>query len=309
MKLKIKKDIKAIIQTMLEAHSYLVVLTKDGRMNDINSLLAQCQDCAIHIGETIEKSEGTDSHAVLLLEDYCEYLYSISKGITKNKVSKFKEKLDITLHSVVKELDEISVDIIKVVFMPYKASMWDCMESIWEAAEKDEQSRAYVVPIPYFERNGEGKIEKECYEGSLFPNNIPTISYKEFSLEKEKPDIIYIHNPYDKGNYVTCVHPDYFSSNLKKYTDLLVYVPYYICGEGSLPDAHLSLPAYQYVDKIIVQDEIKAKSVEDYVRKDKILVVGSPKVDRILKLNKNNDIIKNELPQEWKEKIDRKSVV
>lgn len=309
MKLKIKKDIKAIIQTMLEAHSYLVVLTKDGRMNDINSLLAQCQDCAIHIGETIEKSEGTDSHAVLLLEDYCEYLYSISKGITKNKVSKFKEKLDITLHSVVKELDEISVDIIKVVFMPYKASMWDCMESIWEAAEKDEQSRAYVVPIPYFERNGEGKIEKECYEGSLFPNNIPTISYKEFSLEKEKPDIIYIHNPYDKGNYVTCVHPDYFSSNLKKYTDLLVYVPYYICGEGSLPDAHLSLPAYQYVDKIIVQDEIKAKSVEDYVRKDKILVVGSPKVDRILKLNKNNDIIKNELPQEWKEKIKNKKVI
>jgi len=311
MKLKIKKEIKSIISTMFEAHNYLLVLFNNRRMTDFHNLLAQCQDSAIHIGETIEESEGSDCHTVFLLEEYCEYLYFMSKGGKKNKMAGLKQQLDSTLYNVENELDEkVSLDILKIVFIPYKASMWDCMESIWEAAEQDEGSRAYVVPIPYFERNREGKIEKECYEGNLFPSYVPIVSYKEFSLEKERPDIIYIHNPYDQGNYVTCVHPDYFSSNLKKYTDLLVYIPYYICGEGALPDTHLSLPAYQYADKIIVQDEMKAQSLEDYVCKDKILVVGSPKADRILKLNKKkNDILQNELPQEWKEKIKNKKVI
>ncbi len=310
MRLRVKKEIKSIIRTMLAAHNYLLVLRNNRRMTEIYNLLAQCQDCAIHIGETIEEDEGTDCNAVFLLEEYCEYLYFISKGVKRNRMAELKRQLDIVLYSVEDELDNIFLDTLKIVFMPYKASMWDCMESIWEAAEQDEGCKAYVVPIPYFERNQEGKIEKECYEGNLFPNYVPIISYEEFSLDKEEPDIIYIHNPYDGANYVTCVSPNYYSSNLKKYTDLLVYIPYFICGEGPMPDAHLNLPAYQYVDKIIVQDEMKAKSLEEYVQKDKILAAGSPKVDHLLKLNKEKkDIIKYKIPKEWKKKIEDKKVI
>ncbi|MBQ7479974.1 MAG: hypothetical protein IJT01_13940, partial [Selenomonadaceae bacterium] len=37
-----------------------------------------------------------------------------------------------------------------IVFLPYKASMWDSLESVWKAAEEDkEHCNAYVVPIPY----------------------------------------------------------------------------------------------------------------------------------------------------------------
>ena len=47
-----------------------------------------------------------------------------------------------------KELISESV-IYKVVFMPYKASMWDSLESVWMAADKDERCEALVVPITY----------------------------------------------------------------------------------------------------------------------------------------------------------------
>ena len=39
------------------------------------------------------------------------------------------------------------------VFLPYKVSMWDSMETVWKAADKDPDCDAYVVPIPYFDKD------------------------------------------------------------------------------------------------------------------------------------------------------------
>ena len=40
----------------------------------------------------------------------------------------------------------------KIFFLPYKASMWDSLESVWKAAVEDkEHCEAYVVPIPYYD--------------------------------------------------------------------------------------------------------------------------------------------------------------
>lgn len=311
MRRQIKKQIKSIIQTMWEAHSHVVVLIQNRQIAEANNLLAQCQECAKYIGESIEESEGFNTPAVSYLETYCEQLYSMSRTMDKKGLKRLKVQLDGNLHSVEYELDKnIPLDKMKIVFMPYKASMWDCMESVWEAADKDEQCEVYVIPVPYYERNQDGGIEKECYEGALFPREVPIVSYKSFSLEKEHPDVIYIHNPYDAANYVTSVHPDYYSSELKKYTDVLVYIPYYILGNGPMPEAHQKLPAYMYADKIIVQDLEKAESLSDYVPEDKIAVIGSPKVDRLLKLErKKKEIIENYISQAWREKIAGKKVI
>lgn len=48
----------------------------------------------------------------------------------------------------------------------------------------------------------------------------PVMWYGNYDFEKRRPDMIYIHNPYDKYNYVTSVHPDFYSENLKRYTDV-----------------------------------------------------------------------------------------
>ena len=34
----------------------------------------------------------------------------------------------------------------EIVFLPYKASMWDSMESVWKAAAEDDECEVYVVP-------------------------------------------------------------------------------------------------------------------------------------------------------------------
>ena len=52
------------------------------------------------------------------------------------------------------------------------------------------------------------------------------VSYTHL-LEDKKPDAVFIHNPYDQNNRLTSVHPDFYSSRLKKYADQLIYLPYY----------------------------------------------------------------------------------
>lgn len=311
MRKKIKKEIKGIIQTMSEAHEHAFFLLQNKRIAEANDILSQCQDCAVHIGESIEQSEGMDTKAVSHLENYCEHLFKMSRTIEKKKLNGLKHQLDSSLKQVEYEIDvNIPQDRLKIVFLPYKASMWDCMESVWEAADADEECDAYVVPVPYYERNEQGGAEKFCYEGDMFPKEVPITSYEEFSLEAERPDIVYIHNPYDGNNYVTSVHPDYYTENLKKYVDELVYIPYYILGRGGMPEMHKSLAAYNNIDKIIVQDEDKKESMLDYVPEEKIVAIGCPKVDRILKLDKRKqEILEHEIPQEWRKKIAGKKVI
>ena len=43
-----------------------------------------------------------------------------------------------------------------VVFMPYNASMWDSLHTIWAAAHADPRVEAIVVPIPYADRLPDG---------------------------------------------------------------------------------------------------------------------------------------------------------
>lgn len=77
-----------------------------------------------------------------------EYLELLDKF--KESVSKINLEDAAEISKRLKELISKSV-IYKVVFMPYKASMWDSLESIWMAADKDERCETLVVPITYYE--------------------------------------------------------------------------------------------------------------------------------------------------------------
>jgi hypothetical protein len=193
----------------------------------------------------------------------------------------------------------------KVVFMPYSAAMWDCMETIWRAARADSSCETYVVPIPYREKDSTGKINRESYDGEKFPAGVDIVSYKHFSLERERPDIVYIHNPYDGGNFITSVHPAYYSYNLKRYTRLLVYVPYF--SGNSIPESHLRLPVYAHMDFMVVFSDYMKEQMMESVPDDKLLVAASPKEERMHWLEEHREEIT--LPDTWRERIGSKKVV
>ncbi|WP_027308321.1 hypothetical protein [Caloramator sp. ALD01] len=194
---------------------------------------------------------------------------------------------------------------INVLFLPYKISMWDSLESIYEAALKDEDCIAKVVPIPYYELINDKKIPK--YEGDKFLDKVPIIHYDNYNLEEE-PDIIFVHNIYDNYNTLTQVYEQYFTSNLKKYTDMLVFVPYHIStfiNKQNTQYLAYKIPTIKYVDKIILAGQhVKNAAIRDGISEDKLLVLGSPKFDKLIKFMKTNE----ELKVSWADKINGKFV-
>jgi len=99
---------------------------------------------------------------------------------------------------------------------------------LWRVADANLDCDAYVIPIPYFDRNLDGSFREMHDERKIYPVDVPITDYESFGFAEKCPDIIYIHNSYDNNNYVASVYPAFYS-------DKLVYVSYLIigrCGSG-----------------------------------------------------------------------------
>lgn len=303
-----KRNILEMIHTLHQAHDEIKRNMESKQYILAQDMLIQCQECAIRIGTEIEKSEGEGFVTVSHIEEYCDVLYQVHEelngrdSVNVNKIYKTLKKYMLKIENSVKH--DISVRK-EVVFLPYKASMWDSLESVWQAADADQTCDTYVIPIPYYDKNPDGSFRQMHYEGDQYPKKVPITNYKEFDFETHHPDIIYIHNPYDNINLVTSVHPFFYSDNLKKYTDKLIYIPYFVMGEVS-PDNEATVeskkhycmtPGVLNADKVIVESEdvrqiyIKALTKEMGAAsrskwEEKILGLGSPKFDKVINTKK-----------------------
>ncbi len=313
--------------------------------NEEIQLLTKCQETAILLGENIEEKyikndpvipsdRNAAEDAVHKLEGFCEAIFQLANGIAngedENRLKKINSYAGKQLSSVSRMLTyEISDDRKEIVFLPYKAAMWDSLESLWKKADEDENTDAVVIPIPYYEKNPDGSFSKEHYEGNEYPPYVPITDYREYDFGIQCPDEIYIHNPYDENNFVTSVHPFFYSKNLKELTDKLVYVPYFVLNDPIDPDdeavqksiehfvlvpgvfnAHKTIVQSQNMKKDYVNILTRYMKEEDKTHTEKEIRAfweeridgsGSPKFDKI-KNTKAEDL---DIPDEWLSIINR----
>jgi len=287
----------------------LALLATMGKMADLLPKLAdpaeQIQDLMAACECLRENLEGEDAR------ECEELLQSIDATIKMND--------NESLFAQIKKLESAFAEIKtrkEVLFLPYKASMWDSLESIYLAAK--DHCDALVMPIPYYDIKG-GKFTEMHWETD-YPKNIPLIDYRKYNIAERRPDVIFIHNPYDGCNTITSVHPDYYSDKLKNFTDCLVFVPYYTERgvkepNARFPDNYAWAPVYFNAHKIICQTKLEEKYfIEGFKRyfgmqygdpARKFLGLGNPKIDKIV----NTKIEEFEVPAEWKKLMENKRVV
>lgn len=306
MRKREKDRLLEIMDTLLDGIEEVRRLMENAQEEEAMPLLADCQGAAIAIGNAIEQMEGTGTRAVGLLEELCELIYRCASavsldgresraGICGRIESKYTEAREELIHGIKGQ---------KVaVFLPYKVSMWDSLESIWKAATEAPDCEAYVIPIPYYDRAADGRLAEMHYEGNQYPEYVPVTGYDRFDFRTCHPDMIFIHNPYDATNYVTSIHPFFYSENLKKYTDCLVYIPYF-CTSGGMSGGQYTCPAYFYADYIVIQSEKYRKFYDARIPDKKFLAYGSPKYDSII----HKCINRPEPLGSWKKKMDGKKV-
>lgn len=313
MRKYIKNRINKAIDIIKDAHNTLEQIILENE-NSLMELLAGLQKSAIWIGNEIEKSEGEGHEIVLLLEDYCELVWQCSQSNVlqdqKGYINKLKETIEIISVRIKKDIPEIY----EIVFLPYKASMWDTMESIWKAANKNEKCQVLVVPIPYFEKNSDGSFGKMQYDGQSYPKDVPIVDWEHYDIKNRHPDIIFIHNPYDNNNYVTSVHSDYYSKKLAGLTERLVLIPYAVSSKDTVAEVFAISPGTVYADKVITQSETIRQGYIRWFQKyekenncegifedleKKFCALGSPKFDKVL-CTKRQDI---NFPEKWERMV------
>ncbi len=329
-----KQQAEELVKQMEEAHDQFKKFIEQGSIPPAMELLEECQNGGITLGTLIENTEGEGHPTVLLLEEYCELIYQvhenladakeINKEINLNKIYKnLRQKLIRAANSLKNDVPVRK----EVVFLPYKASMWDSLESVWKAADEDENCDAYVIPIPYYDKNPDGSFREMHYEADQYPGYVPITRYDTYDFEQRRPDMIYIHNAYDQWNLVTSIHPDFFSVNLKKYTEKLIYIPYFVLDEVD-PDNEQAvenvkhfcfMPGIINADKVIVQSEdMKKIYIKEYLRaakehrlqgkhldstylEQKFLGLGSPKYDKVCATNRQD----LDIPLRWLKVIEK----
>ncbi len=317
------KQLEELINTL----DCACVELKKQKDNHLLNLCADIQDFVTSIFDYVENILGENTKLLQLLKELYEILYYISKKEAHIKqVFKCIRKIEI-------EVESLRVDQIEIAFFCYKASMSDAFESIYLSAKADPACDVYFIPIPYFDRKPDGSFGQMHLEGvGHYSDQFQLTDWQAYDVEQRKPDAIFIMNPYDGNNYVTSVHPNYYSSRLKNFTECLVYIeyglPYWLYKHPCVPEleeeyrknalllpAHLHArydityakalaegyqPAFATHPQIAQQYGLTPKVVEE-----KFLALGSPKFDKIFNTTKMD----YSLAEEWKRKIQDKKVI
>lgn len=262
----------AFLPLFAEAHHNLFTLLCDGNAPTAIELMGECQNVALELGTMIEQERGEGHETVSILEGYCNLLFEINQEIIRcvdeeelldieklqQELSVFEQKLEKSIANQLKEKRE-------VVFVPYKPELWDSMAVAWQEAVEDEDTAVYVIPAPYYYKDAfnEIKMDEMHYEVEGYPEEVSIVSYKEFNFQAHHPDTIVVQCPYDDFNYALSIHPFFYVSNLKKYTENLIYIPGLVMDEIGPGDDrarkmlkyYCNTPGVVHADKVIVQSE------------------------------------------------------
>ncbi len=295
----IKKTVKTrilnLLDSILELHEQLTSVSP----SELISLLTDCQNAALSIGNSLE--EESEPSCVPLLESYCENLFQLAEQ--GQIVSTDIESLNSYILEVRNKVYSLPHKHL-IVFLPYKVEMWDSLESIWRAFDEDSRCESVVVPIPYGKRNSETNKWEAKYEGNLYPSYVPVTYFGDFDLKEQDPDIVFIHNPFDEFNHVVSVDPKYYSYELKKYIRCLVYVPYYVTN-GFISTHSRSSSVNSHMDYMICQSTAFKELCKNESYYAKMLPFGSPKFDRIHWMIQQSNLI----PEEWKSYLKGKKIL
>lgn len=273
MKRDSKRVVLHIIDEMLQIHHQMQV----GMCLD-SSIFVELKQAANTIANYLQTFEA-DGIIIDQLHEYCDY------------VTQFTDDAILKLNNIAIEMLKQIRDSIrgffsnykkKILFIPYKASMWDAFDTVYRYISENTGNDVRVMPIPYYNMELGKNIIAEFYEGYDFPSYLNILDYKKYDFDKEEPDVIFIHNPYDQYNYVTRIDENFFSGKLARYTDHLVYIPYDVANDQTFDLNMTIMPGVVNSWRIYVQSDMIRQKYLKRNNANKIVALGTPKLDCVI---------------------------
>ena len=159
-----KEKLLSLLEGYGEAHSTIRNLIIQEKYSQAVSLMALCQegidkieqDCLRELDRIKKDEQDGLKNLSELCMNYLKALFLSSECISGDEFAVHKDEAFACLDEaerISQGVEEIIRNIplhSQILFLPYKASMWDSMESVYLAAVQDPSCEALVMPITYF---------------------------------------------------------------------------------------------------------------------------------------------------------------
>ena len=284
-----------------------ILLNKDSGLSyeDIITYLSELQNNIVSFGTLTESVKGDNCRTVKLLEQYLEVIYKVAKyvqkfdeGISyeasaKSKYAECDEEVKDTFASISEAIDSEIVNRRSVLFLPVKAKHFGSMRMAYEMEAATPDTDVYVMPLPsyYKEYDGSFKDGMNIDTEEFIKANIPVTDYSRFDLSLLCPEKIYINSAYDEYNMAVSVDTRFYARIVKKYTEKLIYIPYFKLMEfdrANYPcwynmQYYCTVPGVVMADKVYVQSENTRKAyidkLNEWVGDEKYTDIWEQKID------------------------------
>ena len=264
-----------------------ILLNKDSGLSyeDIITYLSELQNNIVSFGTLTESIKGEDCNTVKLLEQYLEVIYKVAKYVQKfdegisyeasaeSKYAECDEGVKDTFASISEAIDSEIVNRRSVLFLPIKAKHFSSMRIAYEMEAATPDTDVYVMPLPYYYKEYDGSFKDEMHIDTeeFIKANIPVTDYSRFDLSLLCPEKIYINSAYDEYNMAVSVDTRFYARIVKKYTEKLIYIPYFKLMEfdrANYPcwynmQYYCTVPGVVMADKVYVQSENTRKAYID----------------------------------------------
>ena len=261
------------------------------------SKLATMQEEAITFGNAIEQKKGEGTKSVSVIEEYCEALFELYQSISEQGARGDFSKVSVLfgvgalqkeMKTILTSLENLRVAVQKdfkkqVIFLPHSAKHFESLRPLVDAMLEEEELECKIIPIPYYDKCGDGRLKEIHYEGEDFPKGYEIVDYNCYDFSVELPDCIVINSPYYEFNPVWTVDSAFYSKELKKYSNKLIYIPWFVTDEidpkneedgkaFTNMEYYVTVPGLFHSDFTIVQSEGMKKAylakIEEFAGKD-----------------------------------------
>lgn len=284
-----------------------ILLNKDSGLSyeDIITYLSELQNNIVSFGTLTESIKGEDCKTVKLLEQYLEVIYKVAKYVQKfdegisyeasaeSKYAECDEGVKDTFASISEAIDSEIVNRRSVLFLPVKAKHFSSMRMAYEMEATTPDTDVYVMPLPYYYKEYDGSFKDEMHIDTeeFIKANIPVTDYSRFDLSLLCPEKIYINSAYDEYNMAVSVDTRFYARNVKKYTEKLIYIPYFKLMEfdrANYPcwynmQYYCTVPGVVMADKVYVQSENTRKvyidKLNEWAGDEKYTDIWEQKID------------------------------
>ena len=284
-----------------------ILLNKDSGLSyeDIITYLSELQNNIVSFGTLTESIKGEDCNTVKLLEQYLEVIYKVAKYVQKfdegisyeasaeSKYAECDEEVKDTFASISEAIDSEIVNRRSVLFLPVKAKHFGSMRMAYEMEAATPDTDVYVMPLPYYYKEYDGSFKDEMHIDTeeFIKANISVTDYSRFDLSLLCPEKIYINSAYDEYNMAVSVDTRFYARNVKKYTEKLIYIPYFKLMEfdrANYPcwynmQYYCTVPGVVMADKVYVQSENTRKvyidKLNEWAGDEKYTDIWEQKID------------------------------